>query len=459
MLLVAAAPRLWAALWDQSVFLPEEIVLSMEPAHHFAFGWGMLHHAFKEGSRSWLFPGLLGLVWKAVAALGVHTSVGLVGVAKLGMAALSLASVWMGMCLARRISGERAAVLSGLLATACPPLIGLSGRCFTESATTPLFVGAALLLEGRSRRSAAIAGAVATVAVFLHAETLLLAGGFLLLLLVRRRTLDARAYLLAATVTLALGGALDWATLGAPFRSLSVHVKQELLDTHGATLGRAAFAYYEDHFVSSMGVTYGIVLLGLALAFRRSPGLVAILVVYVVAHAFVAQRELRYMLAVIPLALPLAATGLTRLFDGLRAGGWPTYALGIGCSLQMAWITHAVTRGQLGYGSSDWVIWHSGEDYFHAVQEAAKTPDLCGIALVANDPPWTGGYTYLHRAVPLFFDTHAEHLGAANVVVGAPNERLPSVWSRGATFGKYALWRRAGACAMPPHDWTMSLPP
>ena len=37
--------------------------------------------------------------------------------------------------------------------------------------------------------------------------------------------------------------------------------------------------------------------------------------------------------------------------------------------------------------------------------DAAATADLCGISYVDRARAWTSGYTYLHRDVPVFFDS------------------------------------------------------
>ena len=62
-LTIAALPRIWAAVFDQGVFWPDEIFQSTEPAHTFAFGYGYVAWEFQDGARSWLFPGAIGLWW------------------------------------------------------------------------------------------------------------------------------------------------------------------------------------------------------------------------------------------------------------------------------------------------------------------------------------------------------------------------------------------------------------
>ena len=62
-LALGALPQLWLAVSDQGVFWPDEIYQSLEQAHRFAFGFGVIPWEFAEGARSWLLPGAVGLFW------------------------------------------------------------------------------------------------------------------------------------------------------------------------------------------------------------------------------------------------------------------------------------------------------------------------------------------------------------------------------------------------------------
>lgn len=454
-LLMGAVPRAWAALLENGIFWPDETVLTTEPAHYLAFGWGMLSREFREGARSWLFPGFLGGVWKLAALAGVSSSAGLMGLARSLMAIGSIVTIWLAMSLARRLSGERAAIVAGLLLAGCPPLVAFGSRCIPENVAAPLVLGAILLLEARSRRAAAIAGALAAIATLLQYVDAFAAVGLLATLVGARRRADARAYAIGAAATGLLGGLLDWPTWGWPFKAVVGFVKLTFSDDHPPF---PPPSYYGHYLSPSLGLSFGLILLGLALAWRSSHGLAGWVAFVILSLSFVAPKELRFVLPVLPVALAVAAVGLVRLMRSVPGRGWPTYALGLACAAQMVTIAWTPTRGELGFGTSDWVIWHSGEDYFRTVQEAAKAPDLCGIILVGNEPRWTGGYSYLHRAVPLFFDLRADHLAGANYLVGAKPEKLPAPWASTYSNGKYALYRREGGCDAPPRDWTMNLP-
>lgn len=456
LLTLAAVLRVGLAIWDQGLVWPDEIFQTLEQAHRFAFGKGIIPWEFRDGARSWLYPGIIGVVWKLASALGVSSALTLVRIAKVGMAALAVWGVWCGTRLARLLGGARAELLAALFGTLCPLLVIFGSRCTTESASGPLVVMSALLVERiPQRRHAAIAGFLMALTVLFRYQNGLLACGFVLLLLWRRRWKDTLAYLGAAALVACLGGLLDWQTWGAPFRPLLVYVKFNT--TGGADRwGTSSYAFFSDHLATSIGVSYAILVLGFVVGAGASRGLALIVLAFVAAHSAIPHKELRFILPILPLAVSLAAIGLARLLDGLRKGARPTYAFALAAGVQMAWQLRAPTLGDLGYGDDDEVVWHANEDYYRATLAAAAAPDLCGISYIDSAHAWTGGYTYLHRDVPVFFDVDPRNLAAANYVVGGVDAKLPAPWNRISTWGKFALFHRDGVCGPLPADWTLN---
>src|SRR5580698_3158631 len=70
---IAAAPRIWTMISDQGVFWPDEIYQSIEQAHRLVFGYGMVPWEFRDGARSWVFPGLLAGAIKFATWFGART--------------------------------------------------------------------------------------------------------------------------------------------------------------------------------------------------------------------------------------------------------------------------------------------------------------------------------------------------------------------------------------------------
>src|SRR5262249_3481985 len=89
-LVVAAMLRIWAAVSDHSIFWPDEIYQSIEPAHRLAFGNGLEAWEFRDGARSWLFPAVLAGVLRLGAFVGMHSGLALVVFVRIFMVALSL---------------------------------------------------------------------------------------------------------------------------------------------------------------------------------------------------------------------------------------------------------------------------------------------------------------------------------------------------------------------------------
>ena len=102
-------------------------------------------------------------------------------------------------------------------------------------------------------------------------------------------------------------------------------------------------------------------------------------------------------------------------------------------------------------------VWHAGESVNRLLWAAGATDDICGLALVGYDAIFTGGYTYLHRDVPIIWlppiDTES-----ANYVLTQTEFQLPEEYATVATHGDAKLARRAGGCAPPPDTYTRIFP-
>jgi 4-amino-4-deoxy-L-arabinose transferase-like glycosyltransferase len=359
------------------------------------------------------------------------------------------------MRLARKLGGDRAELLAALFGALCPPLIIFGSRCTTENASAALVVIAALLLEVTpNRRRAALAGALIALAVLFRYQNGLIAVGFFLGLFLRGRWSQTLTYVLGALPVAAAGAEVDQLTWGAPFKPLMVYLKFNT--TGGADRwGVSPFPFFAEHLSVTIGLTYGLLVFGFFVALRRAPTLVLVVLFFVLVHSQVPHKELRFITPILPLGVALSAVGLAQLMDGLRKGARPTRVLALVCGAQMAWQLQAPTLGDLGYGSDEQVVWHANEDYYEAELAAAAAPDLCGISLVDSAHAWTGGYTYLHRDVPVFFDTDPRNLAAANYLVGAHDEKIAVTWKRVAAFGSHTLYHRDGECGPVPRDWTL----
>ena len=129
--------------------------------------------------------------------------------------------------------------------------------------------------------------------------------------------------------------------------------------------------------------------------------------------------------------------------------------------------------------------WHRGRSILLATQAARRVPGACALGVRSIKVYRSGGYTYWHRDLPIYFDTwdasqvlehtefrlnldsvldghhvpqHADgtfsaHPKAFNVLIGAPTDGLPG-FSAGTCFGDgtradptFCVFTRPGGCA------------
>jgi hypothetical protein len=445
-LVAAALPRIWAAWVDQGIFWPDEIYQTLEQAHRAAFGYGLVPWEFREGARSWLFPGLFAVLWKLAAAVGINTAPALVRLAKLTMAAVGLTGVVLSMRLARRLGGDRAAIFAGALCAAFPPALVFGSRCMPETASAPLLLGAVAQALLETETAAVSAGALAACATVLRYQNGIVGIALLALLLRARRWQRARNFIIAFGVVFAIGaGVLDWATWGAPFHSLRTYVKFNVLEKGASRFGIAPWWYYLRITWTAAGWPTLLILVGLIVAGARAAWLIMIVVCFLAAHSVLPHKEYRFLMPVVPLALTAAAVGWARL---KTKAAWSWTSAFVVCCLFAAHAARISFADMGQYMTSDWGAmspWHWDEPANRMLWRAGLQPDLCGIGLVLRGRTASGGYSYLHRNVPMFWSHEPRR---ANYVI-APislRDRLGGAYQPVAQSGEIALFRREGEC-------------
>lgn len=447
------------------------------------FGYGFIPWEFQDGARPWVFPGLVAVIFRAASLAGIDDSLMLVSLARTAMAALALAGIAGAMRLAARLSDSPAAastgaLVAGTIAAFSPLTLVFDTRALAEAATAPLVVlGALLLLEKRevavSRFRPFGAGVVVGVACFLRYQVGLVALGLAVVPLLRRRPRDVGAYALGGIAAACAGGALDWAIWGRPFHSLRVYASYHLQYAVGAHAGLEPLPawWYAEVAWSSSAVGLLVTIAGLVVAAVRLPRTrapLAAAALFLVAHAVLRQKEFRYLLSVAPLLAAIAGAGLGAAWDSLapriapiwRARGPALAALVLGAMLaaRSASASFAELGQYRGMDHGARSPWGFERDVNLLLHDAGKREDLCGLAMShGRNMVWHGGYTYLHRDVPVLglWDDPRLHLApvvreAANyALVPASFPPLPG-FTRVKEIGSGALLRREGGCVAHP---------
>jgi hypothetical protein len=477
-------PRAYLAVVDQGMVWSDEIFQILEQGHRLAFGYGLVPWEFKVGARSWLLPGVIGSLMKLLAALGVGSGAGLAMALKLLFAGLAVATCYPMLRAAYALGGRFALLLFGLLSAVLPASLVYGSRVLAEAASAPFLAwGLWLLLpwgmagrlppprceriawrgvRGEPITQLVLAGALLGLGTLLRYQNAILLPVVVLLVAARRGLRPCLWVLAGMALVLLAGGLLDWAMWGRPFHSVLVYLRFNLVESGASQWGIAKRGFYLRTLLATNGPAVLLVVLGFFAGLRRTWPLALLVLLYVVVLSSIPHKELRFVVPVLPLFLACGAVGLAGLLRKLpfpasrqRAAA---LGLGLGMVLLLAVRARGVTFRDIGQampppdqgGPTSSLVWGAFGERNRLFDLAGRHEDLCGLAAPAMNPYWTGGYTYLHRRVPLLWSAWEPDLAAANYLMVGPglafgDPRYKSV----AQVGPYLLLRREGACQRP----------
>ncbi|MCA9666035.1 MAG: hypothetical protein KC503_10620 [Myxococcales bacterium] len=453
LLALAAAPRLYLAVTDHGIAWPDEVYQSLEPAHRFAFGYGLQAWEYRAGARNLTFAATLAALMRTSSAVGLDSPRAYLLVVRVLLVALALWAIGCVYLLARRFEAPAwAALVATALASLFVPSIYFAHRALSEVASMPLSaMGLYLALEVDGARWRRLLGAsLLGLACLWRPHNALLAVGLLACLVAWRSwraALEAALVLALWALVLGLVDKLSW---GGWFRSLVVYLDVNVAQDYAARrFGRQPLSYYLTTLVSAGGLGCASLLLSAAalVRWRRAAALLALALGFIAVHSAVGHKELRFVLPALPLLFAATALGLGVIAERARVAATLAACAAMLLALVSAARAPSLTYRDLGVTSAMPPA-HSAFDWPGDVNRlllaAHGRGDLCGLLNSATITVHSGGYTYLHRRVPLYArQKWPPSVRCYNYRIGlAPRAGEREV----AREGLFVLLRRAGGC-------------
>ncbi len=476
-LLVAAFRVFTLVRWGNNYLWPDEVYQSLEQAHRLVFGYGIVPWEFRDAVRTWVFPGALALFMAIGAPLGQGAYL---FVPRLALSLLSVAPVIVTFLWTRRRTGRMRGVIAALCVGVWFELAYFAPKALAEVAATHiLLVGLYLLLEYKatnSRRRAYAAGALLASAAFLRMQ---LAPGilaaFLTQLVTERHDKSlhkkrARDLVIGALPVIALFGIVDAITWRYPFRSLWNYFAINILSGKAAKYGLLPFDAFWEYFANvwSMALV-PIVLLAVRGSRGRWPMMIAAIVTFFV-HSSVGHKEYRFDYPVVVIIIVLASLGLVELLAELGSklrrvvwqrvlawagfAAWAAVSLGLALRFAMALIQVPM---ELNHTGSPWTV---RKGAMSGMQHIGKNPGTCGVGMIYVGWGYVGGYSFLHRKVPMFEIRHRgelakmSHLVNALIVRGRVRDFSPYKLEK--CWDEYCVYRRPGGCQPPEPGYSIN---
>jgi GPI mannosyltransferase 3 len=439
---------------------PDETFQYLEQTHRVVYGTGLVPWDVLVGIRSWLLPGLLVPGMALARLLGAGPESFLAGNAAL-LALLSLAAVICGTLWGRRASGTAGGMIAGALNAFWFESVYYATHVLAEAVAADFLVAGLFLgypgAAAKTPKRLVLAGLCLGAAAVLRLQ-LGPAVAVALIFLCGRRP---RAWL--AAVAGALGptlllGAVDWATLGQPFQSVTRYIEVNYLADAASQFGTDPWYQY---LVWEGGYWWLAALLILPLAgfgARRLPLLLLVALVIIGMHMAVPHKEPRFIFPAIPLLLTLVGIGsaevLTRVSQSRPAV--------IGALGALCWIAVSAELGSAGYFAAYWRVGAGMAMAQHLVDARASS---CGLAIYPRGLWWrSGGYTRLRPGVTFYGldpdqpDAPARSRAFTDIVTTGDGPDAPQpnftglgfaragCWDNGQNRTPICLWRREGGC-------------
>ena len=399
-LLVALVLRV-GAFWTQIyVVFRDETFQYFEQAHRLAFGTGVIPWEFQDGIRSWLLPGLVAGVMR-LASLFSDDPLLYVHLTRLCCVVLSLVVIFVGFRIGNRREGLAGALLAGGISAVWFDLVYFAPTLMTEVLAAHVALLAIWLgddSDTASPRRLLAAGLCLGLACCLRYQY---GPALLAATLVQHRLHWPRwRWLLlgAAIVALPVGGVLDAVTWGTPFQSVWLNFLRNSVQGVSAGIGIESAAYYPAYLSVAL---WPLPVLGFlaVLGATRAPALALAAAVTLGLHALVPHKEVRFIylsLMATPILIGLGAAALLRIVAAHRSwvvtAGVPGLLLA-GTALSL----HIATSPPL---AARWQFERATVRAFLAAHTERK---LCGLGVKDVSLFGSGGYTYFHRDVPIFF--------------------------------------------------------
>ncbi|MBW3667642.1 MAG: hypothetical protein KY443_00395 [Actinobacteria bacterium] len=447
--------RAWLSVTDDGMYWPDEVHKTWEPAHRVAFGYGFQAWEFVRGASNWVLAGVVGgLLW-ALAAVGLDDPHRYVIVLRLLFSAAALSSAYAAVRLAGAWgAGQVGSAVAGAVTALAAPLLYFSHRGLTETASlAPVTFGLWLTLrpDAGRRRWVVVGASLLGLAVLFRVHNALFCVVVLGVLAVRRDW--PRVGVVAAVLAgwAALLGVVDWVTWGVPFHSVWEYGRVTFVEGVAAGFGETPAWYYLRFLFHSIGPAVVVLAVLVAVGAWRAPGLFVCGALFVGLHSVEGHKEARFVLPALPALFAVAGVGLGAVWRWRRAVG-AVVALAVLVPVVFQAVT--IKRLTIRDIGQDHLFFAGSSAYFHSTSTnrllfaAHRQADLCGLRVASLEREWTGGYTYLHRDVPVYdkFAAPAEYEGRYNYLIGEYTAGDPGIV---AVDGGLALQRVGGACAPP----------
>ena len=456
LLAIALGLRIGFAIRWPNLFHPDEIFQTLEPAHRLVFGYGAITWEWRMGIRSWVFPAFLAGIMRSAAWVSAAPSSYLDAIIVI-LSIISLSTVWFGYAWAKRVSGRSAAILAAGACTFYFGLIYFAPKALSEVLATHvllpgLYLGA-YTKDIDERKRMLVAGILCGVAASLRIQLIPAIAFSTVFFCYSRWRQRAPAIFAGLLLPVIAFGAVDWITWSYPLESFFHYYSANVIEGRSLDFGSQPWYWYLLVLLAMLGPA----ILFLWQGGRRTPFLAVFSLIVFVSHSVMGHKEFRFLYPILPLMLIMASIGFVECASSLKGRvNWPTSARAtVAVGIIFFAISSIVCSLPLSFK------WRKQPGGIYFADHLNQDSSLCGLGIFQIKWWATGGYTHLHRNIPIIPMEDASQLvddGPAFNALVAPADRKNVFANLNLIECKngICLYRRAGTCSPPPQGQTVN---
>ena len=415
--------RIYASTTSIAQIYPDEIFQTLEPAHKLAFGRGITYWEFSVGARSWFLPGILAGVYKTLDFFGVKDPLSInIGIKIFLSIFSSLAVSVLYLIFRNHNLAKKEAFLFTLPVAASYLLSYISARTLTESVSLPFMVFAVYFasnyIENEHKKELLFAFLAAGIAYMIRFQTCIFSFGLAVALFLtsKKRFQAPLLFGFGFMFMMMLQGILDIFTWGSFFKSLITYLDYNILRGVADNHGVMPWHFYLADIVETMHpitwISAVLMMITGLVNFKKNRQIILFFfpfLFFFAAHSAIGHKEPRFVFACFFVILALSAEFFANLVQRYRKSGAIFLSICLLFSLDAfphikyapLW-NHSVTKNDNFYGNDK-----GKEKRFGGVLETeaelGRIKDLKRAYLFGVPTIWSGGYTYFHKNVPIFF--------------------------------------------------------
>ncbi len=405
--LCALIIRIVLALISDNFNHPDENFQIYEQAHRLVFGYGIIPWEFRFSVRSWIVPGLIAVMLYPFKLLGWDNPNIYVPLIRVILGLISVSIVISAYFIGKKISSPKAGIWAAFFCAAWYEIIYFSIRPLNEVWATTFFIAAmAFSVKSENNLNLVLGGILTalTIAVRLHYFPVVLLFIIVLFFINDKRRLFA--YLAAFIVTIIIVGIFEKLTVGGFYESyLNYYKFNKSFSMTELSPGVSAFTFAEQLVYSSMIFGWLFILLGL-IVWRKAWFLLLFVAAVLGLHSVIPLKEhivsIRFVYIVIPLYMIIGGIALSEILSKINIR---TNLSGIMIAVLFLVIS--------AFGAFD-ILPREKQVYKHnifyrdpglsAYRYLFKQKKIAGVFDNADFWFQSGGFYYLHRDIPLYFD-------------------------------------------------------